>query len=432
MYDLNVRQGFSIVGNRRLAATAVPGSTSRIPATHLLLGSSMSIACVLVSHLPLKIELIRRPDLPGKAVLVVEQSGNRKLVIDRSSLAHETAVGMSLEKALARCPHAVLVEADASLYSERWRRILDCLEQRSPIVEDAGLGLAYVDLRGLEKLYGGEAKLLKAVVDAVPQIYRSRVGVAEGKFPAYAAALKANPCRAARVPEDAASFLAPLSVTHLPTSWKTKERLLDFGLEVMGSVAQLPFNAMQGEFGKEGARLWRLANGQDDELLVSRRHEETFTSQVAFAAPTVSLPAIFVALESLLTRAFTGKLRGRFARVAFLEGGIDDGSTWTKRVGFREPVGSRDRALFILRSRLENLSLPGPMETLSLSLSGITGEGGRQESLFPDTRRRDLLDDAIRQLRVRLGQRLPIYHIREVEPWSRIPERRRALVAYDP
>ena len=392
----------------------------------------MSIACVLVKHLPLKIELLRQPALRGKAVLVIEQSGTQKLVIDRSSLAHDTVVGMSLEKALALCPHATLIAADTSLYRERWSRIMDGLEQRSPIVEDADLGLAYVDLRGLEKLYGGEAKLLKAVVDAVPEIYRSQVGVAEGKFPAYAAALQAKPCRAVRVPEHAASFLAPLPVTHLPTSWKIKERFLDFGLNVIGSIAQLPFNTMQGEFGREGARLWRLANGQDDELLVPRRHEETFTCEVAFATPTASLPVIIVALEGLLTRAFTDKLRGRFARVAFLEGHADNGSAWSKRIGFREPVGSRDRALFILRSRLENLALPGQLETLSLTLSGITGEGGRQEGLFPEMRHQALLDDAIRQLRARLGQRPPIYRVREVEPWSRIPERRRALVAYDP
>ena len=95
-------------------------------------------------------------------------------------------------------------------------------------------------------------------------------------------------------------------------------------------------------------------------------------------------------------------------------------------------MGSHDRALLTLRSRLENLTLPGPLETLSLTLSGITGESGQQESLFPEVRHRARLDDAIRQLRARLGQRPLIYRVREVEPWSRIPERRRALVAYDP
>ena len=225
----------------------------------------MSIACVFVANLPLKTELLRQPDLRGKAALIIEQSGSRKLVIDRSPPARAVEPGMSLEKALSLCPHAALVEADSPLYRERWSGILDNLEQRSPIVEDAGLGLAYVDLRGLEKLYNGEANLLKAMVDAVPQAYYPRAGVAQGKFPAYAAALQAKPSRAVQVPEDAAAFLSPLPVTHLPTSWKVRERLLDFGLDSMGSVARLPFNTMQAEFGREGARLWRLANGRDDE-----------------------------------------------------------------------------------------------------------------------------------------------------------------------
>ena len=392
----------------------------------------MSIACVLVANLPLKTELLRRPDLRGKAALVIEQSGSRKLVIDRSSPARAVEAGMSLEKALSLCPHAALVEADSPLYRERWGGILDNLEQRSPIVEDAGLGLAYVDLRGLEKLYGGEANLLKAVVDAVPQAYYPRAGVGQGKFPAYAAALQAKPSRAVRISENADAFLAPLPVTHLPTSWKIKERLLDFGLDSMGSIARLPFNTMQAEFGREGARLWRLANGQDDEPLAPRRHEEVFTHQVSFANPTVSLPAILIALESLLTRAFTGQIRGRFAKVAFLEGAAENGSAWSKRVGFHDPVGDRERAMFILKSRLENLVLPGPLEALSLTLSGITGESGRQESLFPEVRHQARLDDAVRQLRARLGHRPPIFRVREVEPWSRIPERRRTLVAYDP
>ena len=392
----------------------------------------MSVACVLISHLLVKIELLRQPTLKGKTVLIVEQSGTRKTVIDRSPSVNEIEVGMPLEKALSLRPDAALIEADMPLYRERWNSVLDSLEQRSPVVEDVGLGLAYVDLRGLEKLYGGEAGIIKAVLDAVSQIYRPQVGVARGKFPAYVAALQAESLGAMRAPEDAAAFLAKMPIMHLPTSWKIKERLLDFGLDFMGSIARLPFNTMQGEFGKEGARLWQLANGLDDTPLMSRQHEETFVREVAFATPTVSLPAILVVLESLLTRAFTGALRGRFARVALLEGRADNGSTWSKRIGFREPVGSCDQAMFVLRSRLDNLALPGPLETLSLTLSGINGEAGRQESLFPEVRHLARLDDSIRELRFRLGHQPPIYRVREVEPWSRIPERRRALVAYDP
>ena len=62
----------------------------------------------------------------------------------------------------------------------------------------------------------------------------------------------------------------------------------------------------------------------------------------------------------------------------------------------------------------------------------LTGEAGLQSSLFNDVRREENLREAVRQLEVRLGRRPPIYQVREVEPWSRIPERRQALVQYVP
>ncbi len=61
----------------------------------------MSVACVLISHLLVKIELLRQPALKGKTVLIVEQSGTRKTVIDRSPSVNEIEVGMPLEKALS-------------------------------------------------------------------------------------------------------------------------------------------------------------------------------------------------------------------------------------------------------------------------------------------------------------------------------------------
>jgi len=67
-----------------------------------------------------------------------------------------------------------------------------------------------------------------------------------------------------------------------------------------------------------------------------------------------------------------------------------------------------------------------------VTLSGLTGETGKQEGLFvAKGRRRAQLEEALRQLKARFGQS-PVYHVVEVEPWSRIPERRLALIDYDP
>jgi DNA polymerase-4/protein ImuB len=243
--------------------------------------------------------------------------------------------------------------------------------------------------------------------------------------------LQAEPGSAFHAPKDAAAFLSDLPVLRLPAAWETKTRLVGFGLETIGSVAQLSFDAMQGEFGKEGARLWHLARGEDDERLVPRSHEERLSVETTFATPSVSLPVILVALEGLSIKAFKG-LRGRFARVATLEGRLVQRPPWSKRIAFKEPVGDATKAFHLLRDRLSQLVLPSPLETLSLTLTGLTGESGRQESLFRDVQRHANLDNAIRQLRSRMWGQPQIYQVRELQQWSRIPERRRALVPYEP
>jgi hypothetical protein len=41
------------------------------------------------------------------------------------------------------------------------------------------------------------------------------------------------------------------------------------------------------------------------------------------------------------------------------------------------------------------------------------------------------LRDAVKELKLRLGHS-PLYRVVEVDPWSRIPERRHALLSFDP
>ncbi len=391
----------------------------------------MAIACIFITHLPLKVELLRAPVLVGQPVVIYRQAQSQRVVLDYSPEAHEVAAGMALEEALARCPYASLVEANEGAYREVWEGVLSALEERSPVMEDAGLGIAYTDLVGLELLYQDEPRLIAALLGACPQAYRPRVGVATGKFPAYIAALQAQANSAKRAPSDIRAFLAPLPVLYLPTSWEIQERLLGFGLERIGNLAELPFDALQAQFGPEGAKLWRLANGIDTDRVMARLHRQSLSVGMALATPTASLPAILVALESLLLKSFGG-LRGRFARAAVLEGEVAHRPPWLKRLVFKEAVGDPQRAFRLLRDRLANLTLPGPLETLGLTLTEITGERGRQESLFRDVRNKESLDEAIRQVRIQLGVPPPIYHIRELEPWSRIPERRHALVRYEP
>ena len=392
----------------------------------------MHIACVLVAHLPFRLELQRDPSLGSRPVIIFERRGSQRTVLDASPGIQQVKRGMPLQEALACCKDAVPIEADVPTYQQAFDRILLRLGNWSPIVEATDLGCVYVGLDGLESTYGTMEHLIDSLLQAVPGHLEQRLGMGTGKFPAYLAALCAEPGRAYNPPLEVRKFLAPFPVEVLPVPWEVKERLRSFGLNTLGKVAQLPLGPLQAQFGPTGVKVWRLAQGMDDAPLVVQRPEEEVTASFTFFTPTAYLEPLLMALDHLLARLFAqGEMRGRYARTALLEGQLVNRPVWQRRIVFKAPVGNRSLAYFLLKGTLADVTLPGPLEEIRLTLKNLTGEAGRQESLFQDVRKGERLHEAIAQLKVSQG-RNPIYQVREVEPWSRIPERRRALVTYEP
>ena len=395
----------------------------------------MKIACVLVTHLPVKAELRRHAELRRRPVIITKGVGSRQSVLDSSHEAIGVAPDMPLQEALSRCKGAVLVEADEPHYHALFDRLAASLSRKSPLVEKADMGCVYVGLDGLEAMYGGESRLVASLLGAAPSGLDPRVGVAKGKFPAYVAALASRGGRATELADEAAAaeFLRKLSVDLLPLPWDKKERLHRFGLHTMGQLASLPVGSVQAQLGREGRTAWEAARGVDSRPLVPYRWQDAVSAFLTFPSPTTALSTLLVAVETLLGRAFADPaLRDRYARTATLEGSVTRRPPWTKHFAFKEPVNRKDVAFRPLKAMLEASALPGPLEDMRLTLAGLTGESGTQASLFSDARRREQLREMVRQLEARLRRKPPIYQVRDVEPWSRIPERRQALVQFDP
>ncbi|MEK9658463.1 MAG: DNA polymerase Y family protein [Chloroflexota bacterium] len=393
----------------------------------------MHLGCLLVDHLPVQVELARHPGLRGRPVVVAAAQGSRRVVLDASPRARGVAVGMPLEEAMARCKEAVLAEPDPAAYALAWEGVLDALERLAADVEDGGQGMAFVRLDNLRSLHGGLGPLVHAVLAAVPKHLTARLGTGSAKFTATAAAGMAPWQGHRAAPADPAPFLAPLSIDALPLPWKVRERLRGFGLATLGAVAGVGVGPLQAQLGREGRLAWELASGIDPRPFVPRRAQEVVSATLEFASPTLTLEAIGTGVEALLGRLFAQpRMRGRTARSCLLEGRVLDGPVWRRELTFREPVASARKGLTLLRASLEGGPPPGPLEELGLTLRALAGEAGRQASLFAEVRRHDDLREALRQLRARLRVEPPVYHIREVEPCSRVPERRTALVPFAP
>ncbi len=394
----------------------------------------MKVACMLITHLPMKAELMRRPALRDRPVIVTEGPDSREMVLDSSPEAVGVVPGMPLQEALSRCKNALLLKADVPYYHALFNKTVAALRQRSPLVEKGEVGCIHVGLDGLDRMYGSETRLITALIHAVPHHLNPRVGFADGKFMAYVAALSSKGGQATRVPDGgAADYLKNLAIDALPLDWEDRERLRRYGITSMGQLAAMDLGSVQAQFGPQGRRAWELANGLDSSPLVSDEAEDTVNEYLAFPIPTVTLDALLVAAEMLFGRAFSrAALRGRYVRMATLEARVVLGPPWVRGLAFREAVGGKESAARLLRAMLSNTVLPGPLEDLGLTLAGLTGESGVQTSLFSDVRRQEQLREMMHQMAVRLRTKPPIFKVRNIEPWSRIPERRQALVQFDP
>ena len=396
----------------------------------------MRVACALITHLRAKVEMSRHPNLKDSPVLIVDRDLARAkaLVVDSFPGASGLTAGMTLEQAMSRHANAVALDADEPHYRRVFSRLLTALQGVGDRVEGAELGAAYVRIDGLEAMYRGEAGVVSALLNAIPVHLNPRVGVADAKFPAFVAARTRKAHGAFRVPDDARAFLAPYAVDLLPVSSEVKAEMHRFGLRTMGAVASMSGHALADRFGPEGRRAWELCNGIDDSPVVPLPFEESVIERTSLPFHSSSIEALFVAVDELLRRAYARPdMSGRYAGATDLLCSASGWPTWEKSVRFKQPVGAWDRASPIIRSRLEVDHPRSPVEDVTLTLSGITGESGTQLGLLKDVRDGGLqrLVEADRRLRPLMGGGHVLYRIAQVAPHP-APEMRALQVPIDP
>jgi nucleotidyltransferase/DNA polymerase involved in DNA repair len=396
------------------------------------------IACVLIPHFPLRVTLLDQPQLDGLPLVLGPRPGGRPLVADTSPEATERGIriGMTLREAMAMVPEVVVVDPHPARESDVAEAILASLAELSPLVEPDRPGRCYIDLTGSARHLGTPARAAERIIAALSPALRPRVGIAPGKFAAWVASRKAPPGQSRIVPPDGvAAFLAPEPSTSLPISPDMGDLLIRLGLKSLGQLADLAPGAVAARLGPDGRRAWLLASGQSDladTTVLPREPVLTVTERVELPAPSTGREMLFLGIDEGIARAFgRPDMRDRHVRQVTLSAGIEDGRSWDRLMTLREPTGS-ERLGEVLRQRLGDLALPGAAERITLSLTGIITAPARQEALPGVRRRRPRpLVEAVQQLKQRYGAS-PIYRIAEVEPWSRIPERRHALISYEP
>jgi protein ImuB len=143
------------------------------------------------------------------------------------------------------------------------RLLLEMALAHSPSVEDGGPGVVYLDLRGLEALFGGEKEIARRLLDTIAERGLSgRIGVAGSRAGSRFAARSGNGITIIPPGSDAYR-LGPAPLALLDLDPRMAARFDRWGIRTLGELADLPSRGLAGRLGDEGPWLQRLARGDD-------------------------------------------------------------------------------------------------------------------------------------------------------------------------
>jgi protein ImuB len=392
------------------------------------------IACVVIPGFDLRAALRAAPGLAERPAALAPLPGTEPLLGPVTAAAEAAGVrpGMRLGEALATCPGLVLVEQDPATARDEWEGVLRRLEDAGFAVDSADLGCVYFETRGVERLYGGLEAALKRALAAVGSAWDPRVGAAERRFAALAAANVARPGQVLIVSDErTGEFLAPLPLSLLPLPPERYAELEQLGVRKLGQLAGLPGSAVAERLGPDGRRAWGLARGGRAGRVRGRRPPAELVESLEFPEAVGNELTLRRAFGALLDRVLARPERdGRFARKVAIAARLVGGGSWRRTVTLRDPTAERDRLKAALAPKLAEL--PAPVLELRLELVSLTESRGQQLELVcaEGDGLQMQLQEGLKQVCASTGSG-SVCSVVEVAPWSRIPEARALLLPRD-
>ena len=358
------------------------------------------------------VELLRRPDLRGKPVIVGGRPDERGVVSAASYEARKFGIhsAMPLRTASRLCPQAIFLDGHHDKYSEWSDRVATILNQFSPIVEMVSIDEAYLDLRGTERLHGppfaAADKLLRTITRKTGLPCSG--GLATTRLVAKVASDQAKPRGLVWVaPGQEARFLAPLPIRKIPGIGEVTERALRaLAIETVGQLAAHQREKLEKIFGQWGTALFRKARGGDayefltDALPKSISHNHTFGEDTSNVEEMESLLCHLSQKASKRLREVA--LRVRTLTLTIRYAGFE---TYTRSRTMPEPV-HLDTDIFAVFLKLfrEHRDPARDVRLLGVGLSGLS-HGPEQLDLLQAERRDKMekLTEAADRLRDKFG-----------------------------
>lgn len=314
-------------------------------------------AVLLVPDFPAAVLLADKP-APGPTAIVSGKAPNH-FICSANEAARKLGVrdGMPLAEARARYGFSGAVDPLNVLdrkperEDRMQRRLIESAESVSPRYEDSGPGVLTIDLNGLREPHESARELRRRAAEL--GLADVRVGVSRNRFAALCAARRERGVVHV-YPGEEAGFLSVQPVDALPLEDSERAVLARWGAATIGELARLPANDLVERFGERGARLLRMARGEEETLLRAYEAPPQLEEKEDLDWEVVELEPLAFVLSGMLERLCL-KMQGHNLAAESLKTSLKlvRGGMFERRIDLPSPLADPRTLLSLVRIDLD-------------------------------------------------------------------------------
>lgn len=358
---------------------------------------------------------IKGPDLRTIACAVGGDVEKRHGVILAKSMEakkYKVQTGEPITDALKKCPNLMIIPPTHSIYQKYSKAFMEILHKYSDKVEQVSVDEAFMDMTGMEKLFGEPIAIAERIKNEIYDTlgFTVNVGISSCKILAKMASDFQKPNKIHTLfLHEIPSKMWPLPVGDLFSVGKASAKKLNsMGIITIGDLAGTDPAILKSHLKKHGESIWRFANGKDDSPV------EPVPAENKGYGNSITLPAdVTEAAEAKkillsLAEKVGRRLREDDARIEVVSVGIRfyDLSHISHQTVLSAPTNITAEIHGAACRLFDEMWDGTPIRLLGIQTGRVThGESNRQLSLFDQTdyEKLEKLDKAIDDIRKKFG-----------------------------
>jgi len=247
--------------------------------------------------------------LKGKSVIVgadPKEGRSRGVVMGCSYEARVFGVrsAMPISAAYRLCPNGNYVRPNFTLYDRVSEDIMRLLQKFTDKLEQFSIDEAFLDISEKVNTFEAAGSLARRIKQEIEEKLglSSSVGIAPNKAIAKIASDSKKPDGLTIVsPDRVREFLDPLPVSKISgVGKKSTELLAQIGITTIRQLALTHPSKLSDAFGRYGIRIWQIANGIDEDEVVSSRSIKSISSESTFDQDVQDMGKITEVFDSII------------------------------------------------------------------------------------------------------------------------------------